>query len=161
MRGLARQRNQLGLPTDYDRNCDKLSKTEVEKRVSNGEPYVIRLKVGKTPVFQDLVYGTVGNPSQNQMSCNSGEMGFEDPILLKSDGLPTYHLANVVDDHYMEITHVIRATVGSCRKFSQYKIDNISLGMDVIHPEASVHVQGFWLVFAAVCTCGATSKQES
>lgn len=63
------------------------------------------------PEFVDLVYGSVGKPNHNRKAQNLGEALYEDPILLKSDGLPTYHLANVVDDHHMKITHVVRATV--------------------------------------------------
>jgi glutamyl-tRNA synthetase len=71
----------------------------------------VRLKMPKiTPPYFDLVYGTVGKDVRKDIPTNPTEF-YEDPILLKSDGLPTYHLANVVDDHYMGITHVIRATV--------------------------------------------------
>jgi glutamyl-tRNA synthetase len=63
---------------------------------------VIRLLVPKRyPIFKDLVYGLV----------EQGKKLTDDPILLKSDGFPTYHLANVVDDHMMNITHVIRGSV--------------------------------------------------
>ena len=65
----------------------------------------------------DLVYGLVGKPKPNKKAQNLGEALYEDPILLKSDGLPTYHLANVVDDHLMNITHVVRAAVGSGSEF--------------------------------------------
>ena len=60
--------------------------------------------------YMDLVYGMVGS-KKGAATSNRSRNGFEDPILVKSDGLPTYHLANVVDDHYMEITHVIRGMV--------------------------------------------------
>ena len=65
----------------------------------------------KYPVYHDLVYGRVGGTNRQSKKYIHGERSFEDPILLKSDGLPTYHLANVVDDHLMKITHVIRASV--------------------------------------------------
>ena len=66
---------------------------------------MVRLKAPEVyPSYTDLVYGSLGTAKQHQDSIC-------DPILLKSDGLPTYHLANVVDDHYMSITHVIRAVV--------------------------------------------------
>lgn len=58
----------------------------------------------EVPDVTDLTYGMI-------TSKRSKSRGLEDPILIKSDGLPTYHLANVVDDHHMEITHVIRAAV--------------------------------------------------
>lgn len=104
-------RSKLGLPTDYDRTCEGISKEESDDRASKGQPYTIRLKSPSehAPYF-DLVYLNVGaNPKGKKVVLE--QQGFEDPILLKSDGLPTYHLANVVDDHLMQITHVIRATV--------------------------------------------------
>ena len=63
------------------------------------------------PTYSDLVYDTVGRTDRQSMIIKHGEQVYEDPILVKSDGLPTYHLANVVDDHHMKITHVIRAIV--------------------------------------------------
>ena len=73
---------------------------EVQKRLDSGEPYVIRLKVPRRESvrFEDQIHGWVSFDAA----------GLDDQVLLKSDGLPTYHLANVVDDHLMEITHVIR-----------------------------------------------------
>lgn len=81
-------------------NSLTLSPPEVEQKIAEGAPYVIRLKVplGETVVFQDLVRGEVAIDTTN----------IDDQVLIKSDGLPTYHLANVVDDHHMGITHVIR-----------------------------------------------------
>lgn len=86
----------------YDKHCRNLSKEEVERRLANGEPYVIRQKVpeGVVSSYDDMVFGTI--------SVDSADI--EDGILLKSDGLPTYNFANVVDDHLMGITHVIRGT---------------------------------------------------
>jgi glutamyl-tRNA synthetase len=95
-----RQRQQaMKQPPRYDRHCLKLSKEEIEEKLKNGEPYVIRLKIpsGKI-VFQDLIRGKIEIDGEN----------IDDQVLLKSDGFPTYHLANVVDDHLMGITHVIR-----------------------------------------------------
>ena len=64
---------------------------------------------------RDLVYGTIGQGAQKKpIPANSTNL-YEDPILLKSDGSPTYYLANVIDDHYMNITHVIRGTVNQIR----------------------------------------------
>jgi glutamyl-tRNA synthetase len=82
-------RNALSLPAD-----------EVQRRLAAGEPHVVRLKVpeNETVVFADLIRGEV--------SFHTSEL--DDRVLMKSDGLPTYHLANIVDDHLMEITHVIR-----------------------------------------------------
>ena len=73
---------------------------------------MVRLKVpDQYPEFTDIVYGRVGKHKNAGTLFKHGEQAYEDPVLLKSDGLPTYHLANVVDDHYMDITHVIRAAV--------------------------------------------------
>ena len=85
----------------YDRNCRHLTPEEVQKNLAEGKPYVIRLKVpmeGKT-VFHDHILGDIEWKNEDISP---------DPVLLKSDGFPTYHLANIVDDHLMEITHVIR-----------------------------------------------------
>ncbi|MCJ1465765.1 Glutamate--tRNA ligase mitochondrial [Pseudocyphellaria aurata] len=109
LNALARQRNELGLSGEYDRACLHAESSATEKRLSNGEPYVIRLKVpDRFPIFDDIVYGTVGQSNEKRLQ-RSGYNAYDDSILIKSDGQPTYHLANVVDDHYMEISHVIRA----------------------------------------------------
>ena len=103
-------RNKLGLPTDYDRTCAGIAKEESDDKAARGERYTIRLKVPDTyPAFEDIIYGQIGRPKRNARKVTLGEQVFEDPILLKSDGRPTYHLANVVDDHLMKISHVIRA----------------------------------------------------
>ncbi|NBC27781.1 MAG: glutamate--tRNA ligase [Bacteroidetes bacterium] len=82
------------------KNSLTLSQDEVEKKLKNGDDYVIRLKVPRreTVRFEDLIRGHVSFETK----------GLDDQVLLKSDGMPTYHLANVVDDHEMKITHVIR-----------------------------------------------------
>jgi glutamyl-tRNA synthetase len=85
----------------YDGHCRRLSRAEIEKKLEDGEAYTIRLKVpndGETR-FEDRFRG--------ELSFRNEEI--DDQVLLKSDGFPTYHLANVVDDHLMEISHVIRA----------------------------------------------------
>ena len=81
-------------------NSLTLSKTEVTKRISNGEHYVVRLMVPENEEIhvKDIIRGDV-NVHTSQM---------DDKVLFKSDGMPTYHLANVVDDYLMKITHVIR-----------------------------------------------------
>lgn len=81
-------------------NSLTLSEEEVQKRLDAGEPHVVRLRVpeGETVKFHDLVRGDVEFDTTQ----------VDDQVLVKSDGMPTYHLANVVDDHAMEITHVIR-----------------------------------------------------
>ena len=89
-----------GVMPMYDRHCRNLPKEEVEKKLAEGTPYVIRQKVplDGTTTFHDELYGdiTVENST------------LDDQILIKTDGLPTYNFANVVDDHLMGITHVVR-----------------------------------------------------
>lgn len=88
------------VPFMYDGHCKNLSKEEVEQRIARGDKYVIRQampKDGET-VVDDLVYGKI--TIDNSV--------LEDQILLKSDGYPTYNFANVIDDHLMNITHVVR-----------------------------------------------------
>jgi len=82
------------------KNSLSLSQDEVNKRLANGDPYVIRIKLPRKEEvrFHDEVRGWV--------VVHTSQM--DDKVLLKQDGLPTYHLANVVDDHIMQITHVIR-----------------------------------------------------
>ncbi len=84
----------------YDKFCRNIDLDEAKKRVAAGESYVIRLKVPETGVTicQDAIRG----PIEFQNS------GIDDQVLLKSDGYPTYHLGVVVDDHLMEVTHIIR-----------------------------------------------------
>lgn len=84
----------------YDRRCRNLSQKEIDEKEKAGMPYVIRMKAPLTGecVYEDKIKGRITNPWAD----------VDDQILLKSDGFPTYHLANVVDDHLMEITHVIR-----------------------------------------------------
>lgn len=84
----------------YDRHCLSLGVEEIEERLKRGEKHVVRLKVehGKKIEFRDLVRGKISFSSDT----------IDDQVLLKSDGFPTYHLANVVDDHLMKISHVIR-----------------------------------------------------
>lgn len=90
----------LGQRAAYDRRYRNLSPEEIAQRELAGEPYTVRLKVPLTGdcVFEDGIRGQVTTPWAD----------IDDQILLKSDGFPTYHLANVVDDHLMKITHVIR-----------------------------------------------------
>lgn len=83
----------------YDRACLGLAPEDIVARVARGDPHTIRLKIpaGKT-VVKDLLRGYV----------QFEHAGIDDQVLMKSDGYPTYHLANVVDDHAMGISHVIR-----------------------------------------------------
>lgn len=84
----------------YDRHCRDLDKEAAQKRLEQNEPHVVRLKVpdNETITVQDLIRGPITFESQI----------VDDQVLIKSDGFPTYHLAVVVDDHLMEITHVVR-----------------------------------------------------
>ena len=84
----------------YDKHCLHLSKEEIQRRLDAGEPYVIRQNVpteGKAG-FDDVIYGHV------EVDCDT----LDDSVLIKADGLPTYNFANVIDDHLMGITHVMR-----------------------------------------------------
>ena len=85
----------------YDRHCLNLSKDEIQKNLDNKIPYVIRMKIpdNETIVFEDLVRG--------QIKFNSNDL--DDQVLVKSNGIPTYHFAVVVDDHLMQISHIIRS----------------------------------------------------
>ncbi len=99
MRSAAVQEGQVA---KYDKHCLHLPREEVQARLAAGEEYVIRQNIpaeGET-TYEDMVYGTITVPMAD----------LEDNILLKSDGWPTYNLANVIDDHLMGITHVIRGT---------------------------------------------------
>ena len=110
---LTRLRQSLGLPTDYDRTCEGIPKEESDDRAHKGEAHVIRFKAPERyPEFRDLIYGKIGRDKGDNLGIimKHGEVAYEDPVLLKTDGRPTYHLANVVDDHHMMITHVVRAT---------------------------------------------------
>ena len=84
----------------YDKHCLNLSKEEVEANLAAGKPWVIRLNVPNegTTTFHDEIYGDITVPNAE----------LDDMILIKSDGFPTYNFANVVDDHLMGITHVVR-----------------------------------------------------
>ena len=86
----------------YDGRCSRLSQEEIQVNLDAGKPFVIRQKIpreGKT-TFHDVTFGdiTVDNDT------------LDDQVLIKSDGLPTYNFANVVDDHLMGITHVVRGS---------------------------------------------------
>lgn len=87
-------------PFLYDGRCSRLSKEKIEENLKNNVPYVIRQKMPKegVTIVEDLIYGKV--KIDNSI--------LDDQILLKSDEFPTYNFANVIDDHLMEITHVIR-----------------------------------------------------
>lgn len=92
--------NERKKPFLYDGRCSRLSKEKIEENLKNGVPYVIRQKMPKEgiTIVEDVIYGKI--KIENSI--------LDDQILLKSDGFPTYNFANVIDDHLMDITHVIR-----------------------------------------------------
>ena len=91
-----------GIAPQYDRHCRNLTPEEVQEKLDSGLPYVIRQKIPLegTTTFDDMVYGSITVENNT----------LDDQILLKADGMPTYNFANVVDDHLMGITHVIRGS---------------------------------------------------
>ncbi|MFH1030337.1 MAG: glutamate--tRNA ligase [bacterium] len=109
---LRKEQDAMKLAPRYDKRCRGLKLEEARKRIESGEAYVIRqaMPEGKISSFEDLVYGKI--------SVNSDEL--EDQILMKSDGYPTYNFANVVDDHLMKISHIIRGSefLSSTPKFN-------------------------------------------
>ncbi|KAI3397538.1 hypothetical protein diail_10631 [Diaporthe ilicicola] len=93
------QATSSGATAHYPGTCMAISKSESDRRAANGEPHIVRFKTSEVPVSApDLVYGAYKKAERE-----------DNFIIMKSDGFPTYHFANVVDDHFMEITHVIRA----------------------------------------------------
>ena len=94
------EREKAKLATGYDRFCRDLSSDAQQALIDKGTPFVIRFKVppDRRVVFNDCIRGPIEYSTQV----------LDDLVLLKSDGFPTYHLANVVDDHCMEISHVLR-----------------------------------------------------
>ncbi len=91
-----------GTPPKYDGHCRNLSPEEIKKNLEAGLPYVIRQKMPRegSTTFNDEVFGEITFENSD----------LDDQILIKSDGMPTYNFANVVDDHLMEISHVIRGS---------------------------------------------------
>ena len=85
---------------NYDKHCLHLSKEEIEANLAAGKPYVVRINMPTegTTTFHDEIYGDITVPNAE----------LDDMILIKSDGFPTYNFANVIDDHLMNITHVVR-----------------------------------------------------
>lgn len=97
---LHKEQQAHGISPTYDRHCRNLSKEEVQKLLDAGTPYVIRQKIPMDGVttFHDELYGDIKVENKE----------LDDQILIKADGMPTYNFANVVDDHLMGITHVVR-----------------------------------------------------
>jgi len=88
------------LPPRYDRNCRDLTEKEIQERIQKGENFVIRQKMpigGETKVYDEL---------RGEISFKNQDL--EDQVLIKSDGVPTYQFASVIDDHLMEISHILR-----------------------------------------------------
>jgi glutamyl-tRNA synthetase len=102
LESLKEEQRRAKLPQGYDRRCRNLSAEERARLAAEGRPPVVRLAVpleGAT-AFEDRLLGRIETANRDISP---------DPVLLKSDGFPTYHLANVVDDHLMQITHILRA----------------------------------------------------
>lgn len=97
---MRREQEKRRIPSKYDRTCLKLKPAEVEENIRKGVPYAVRMKIpdGQVIRFHDII--------REEVEFLSDQL--DDQVLLKSDGFPTYHLANVVDDYLMGITHVIR-----------------------------------------------------
>ena len=95
-----KENEEQGFSSGYNRHCRNLSKEEIEENLRAGKPYVIRQKIplDGTTTFHDEVFGDVTVENST----------LDDQVLLKSDGMPTYNFANVIDDHLMEISHVMR-----------------------------------------------------
>ncbi len=87
-------------PAGYDKSCRNLSKEQIQENLDKGMPYVIRFRIpaGRVVAFNDRIRGNIEYSSDI----------LDDLVLIKTDGFPTYHMANVVDDHLMEISHVLR-----------------------------------------------------
>ena len=100
LEAMRKEQEKKKLQPKYDRTCLNLSGGEIKGNLDSGKPFVVRMKVPDsiTIKFSDIIRGDVEFASER----------VDDQVLLKSDGYPTYHLANVVDDHLMEISHVIR-----------------------------------------------------
>ena len=92
----------LKRPFKYDKHCLHLTQAEIDHNIQSGKPYVIRQNnpIVGTTTFEDAIYGKI--------AVDNSEL--EDMVLLKSDGYPTYNFANVIDDHLMEISHVVRGS---------------------------------------------------
>ncbi|KAG9246737.1 hypothetical protein BJ878DRAFT_495861 [Calycina marina] len=106
LRELAELKKKHGIPPSYDRTCSHISKEESDDKASKNDAYVVRLKADSIyPQYKDLIFRKQGG-----VKIHKSDKEFDDPILMKTDGFPTYHLANVVDDHLMNITHVVRGS---------------------------------------------------
>jgi len=97
---LREEQKKQNLPPKYDGFCRSLSREQVQEKLRNNEPKVVRFKMpeDKEIIINDLVFGAI--------TVNTKDL--DDYVLIKSDNFPTYHFANVIDDHLMKITHVMR-----------------------------------------------------
>lgn len=97
---MRKQQEKVKVPPKYDRRCLRLPEEEIQKNLKDKIPFVVRMKIPEATTirFHDVIREDVEFESDR----------IDDQVLMKSDGYPTYHLANVVDDHLMEISHVIR-----------------------------------------------------
>jgi glutamyl-tRNA synthetase len=108
---LNRRRHEKGLNLGYDRKCAHLDHAQSEDRAHKGEPHVIRFRSPQDwPRYTDLVYGKTGHGAEKTKKLLVDEPVWGDAILVKTDGFPTYHWANVCDDFDMKITHVVRGS---------------------------------------------------
>jgi glutamyl-tRNA synthetase len=100
LQAMRKEQEKRRVPLKYDRTCLKLEPAEIDDNLKKGNPFVVRMMIpeARTIRFHDIIRGDVEFHSDQ----------LDDQVLLKSDGYPTYHLANVVDDHLMGITHIIR-----------------------------------------------------
>lgn len=110
--------------TKYDKHCLSLSKEEIEERLARGDKYVIRQNIPEsgTTTYTDMVFGEI------TVDCKD----LEDNILIKSDGMPTYNFANVIDDHLMGINYVIRG-VEYLSSTPKYNLLYKALGWEIPH----------------------------
>lgn len=115
--------------TKYDKHCLRLSKAEIAERIARGEPYVIRQNIPESgsSTYRDEVFGDITVEFKD----------LEDNILIKSDGMPTYNFANVIDDHLMRVSHCIRG-VEYLMSTPKYNLLYDALGWE--HP-VYVHLQ--------------------
>ena len=97
---MRREQERMKIPSKYDRRCLRLSQVEIQSNLARRMPFAVRMKIPEatTVALRDIIRDNVDFESDR----------IDDQVLLKSDGYPTYHLANVVDDHLMQISHVIR-----------------------------------------------------
>ena len=136
----------------YNKTCSHVSAEESARRAANGEEHCIRFKSdAKAPPVQDLVYGIYKSP-----------IAPDDFIIIKRDGFPTYHFANVVDDYLMKITHVIRGAVSipspPCL-MNNYSLAGLK-GMAHIDPATCSTIQRLRVGTTPIRPCRPASRPE-